>query len=222
MLSTPKIMRKAWDHRAAKNARYFIATAHENWTDEESFASGEQTVKAYILSDVGNVCQEQDPKRMRVLEIGCGAGRETRALARFFGEVHAVDISGEMVRRVRSAVNEFPNSFVYRNNGLDLSVIAGQETFDFAYSYLVFQHIPSREVIRSYVREVHRLLRPCALFEFQLQGIGTSLRRSNTWFGAPFSEEQVTKMAMACGFESRYRTGVGEQYFWNWFFKPQE
>ncbi len=33
---------------------------------------------------------------MRVLEIGCGAGSITRALARLFGEVHAVDVSGEM------------------------------------------------------------------------------------------------------------------------------
>ena len=38
---------------------------------------------------------------MRVLEIGCGAGRLTRALANFFGEVHAVDISGEMVAQAR-------------------------------------------------------------------------------------------------------------------------
>jgi len=34
---------------------------------------------------------------MRVLEIGCGAGRLTRALAKLFGEVHGVDVSGEMV-----------------------------------------------------------------------------------------------------------------------------
>ena len=33
------------------------------------------------------------------IEIGCGAGRITRALARLFGEVHGVDISGEMVCR---------------------------------------------------------------------------------------------------------------------------
>jgi SAM-dependent methyltransferase len=214
-------MRKDWDHRAASNPLYFIATSNENWTDEAFYASGEQTVKAYILSDIENICQGQDPKRMRVLEIGCGAGRETRSLARFFGEVHAVDISEEMVRLARAAVIGLPNAFVYQNNGMDLSVIGGEEPFDFAYSYLVFQHIPCREVIHSYAREVHRLLRPGALFKFQLQGIGTSARRSNTWFGAPFSEEQVRRMASVCGFESHYCTGVGEQYFWNWFFKPQ-
>ena len=42
--------------------------------------------------------------------------------------------------------------------------------FDFAFSVIVFQHIPSREIIENYVREVHRLLRPGALFKFQVQG----------------------------------------------------
>ena len=49
-----------------------------------------------------NICQGKDPKQMRVLEIGCGAGRVTRALASVFGEVYAVDISGEMVRQARA------------------------------------------------------------------------------------------------------------------------
>ena len=35
--------------------------------------------------------------------------------------------------------------------------------YDFAFSTIVFQHIPSREVIYNYVREVNRLLRPGAL-----------------------------------------------------------
>ena len=180
-------MRKRWDDRAAKNARYFVATGQEIWTDEEFYTSGEQTVQAYILSDVENICQGQHPKKMRVLEIGCGAGRETRALAHLFGEVHAVDISGEMIGELGAAVSDFPNAFVYQNNGMDLSIITGQDTFDFAYSYLVFQHIPSRQVIYSYVREVHRLLRPGGLFKFQLQGIEGDTHRGNTWFGAPLT-----------------------------------
>ena len=62
---------------------------------------------------------------MKVLEIGCGAGRVTRAFAGFFGEVYAVDISREMVRQARDAVAGFPNTHVFRNNGKDLSVVDG-------------------------------------------------------------------------------------------------
>ena len=155
---------------------------------------------------------------MRVLEIGCGAGRVTRSLARLFGEVHAVDVSGEMVRQARIAVGEFPTAFVYQNNGMDLSVIPAKP-FDFAFSCYVFQHIPSREIIQTYVREGRRLLRPGALFKFQVQGnTKVEVQPYDTWVGVPFSEEQIVVMASECGFESRYRIGFGEQEFWNWFF----
>ncbi len=45
-----------------------------------------------------------DPKQMRIIEIGCGAGRLTQALSKFFGEVHALDVSGEMVRQAKAAL----------------------------------------------------------------------------------------------------------------------
>ncbi len=95
---------------------------------------------------MGNICQGKDPKQMRVIEIGCGAGRISRALARLFGEVHGVDVSGEMVAQASKALADTPNAFVYQNNGMDLTVLP-QGPYDFAFSTIVFQHIPSREVI---------------------------------------------------------------------------
>src|ERR1017187_1858385 len=94
-------MKFDWDRRARENARHFIATGQENWTDDAFFASGEQTVADHILTDMVSVCQGKPAGRMRVLELGCGAGRVTRALARMFGEVRVVAVSGEMVRLAR-------------------------------------------------------------------------------------------------------------------------
>ena len=212
-------MRLDWDERAKENARYYVATGNEQWTDDEFFASGERTVAEEVLTDLGNICQGKAPGEMRVLEIGCGAGRVTRALAKFFGEVHAVDVSGEMVQLAREAVSGHPNAFIYQNNGRDLSVVP-DAPFDFGFSTIVFQHIPSREIIENYVREVARLLRPGALFKFQVQG-DSSLQTSpeDTWLGVPFSEQQAVDMAYRCGFDPRYRHGAGEQYFCLWFFK---
>ena len=214
-------MRLDWDKRARENARHYVVTGQLEWTDEEFFRSGEQTVKEEVLTDMINICQGKDPKQMRVLEIGCGAGRITRALSGIFGEVHAVDVSGEMVNRARAALADRPNAFLYQNNGKDLTVI-GDRVFDFAFSTIVFQHIPSYEVIDSYVREVHRLLRPGALFKFQVQGDAT-IRSSpdDTWLGVPFSQQAAVDMAARCGFEMRYYYGAGQQYFWLWYFKPQ-
>jgi SAM-dependent methyltransferase len=212
-------MRDDWDQRARENARYYVNTQTMEWSDEEFFASGEGTVAEQILNDTWNVCQGKAPAEMRVLEIGCGAGRVTRALANLFGEVHAVDVSGEMVRQAAQALSDRPNAFVYQNNGKDLTVVPSLE-FDFAFSSIVFQHIPSREVIESYVREVNRLLRPGALFKFQVQGdVNMKTKPDDTWLGVPFSERQAAEMAYRCGFDPRYRHGAGQQYFWLWFFK---
>jgi SAM-dependent methyltransferase len=211
-------MREDWDDRARENAYHFVATGREHWTDEEFYASGEQTVEDHVLSDMERICQGRAPNTMKVLEIGCGAGRVTRALARLFGEVHGVDISAEMVRLAKLALKPFPNAFVYQNNGTDLSVIPGGN-FDFGFSHLVFQHIPSRRIIERYLQEVHRLLCAGALFKFQVQGIRGRSRPDDTWLGVAFSEDQIVRMAGRCGFEARYRDGAGQQEFWIWCFK---
>jgi len=212
-------MRADWDARARENARYYVNTATDSWTDEAFFASGDRTVAEEILTDMTNICQGREPKQMKVLEIGCGAGRVTRALANLFGEVHAVDVSGEMIARASSALAALPHARVYQNNGMDLAIVPG-ENFDFAFSTIVFQHIPSRDVIENYVSEVSRLLRPGALFKFQVQG-DTTLKTNDddTWLGVSFSDDEAVAMANRCGFEPRYRHGAGEQYFWLWFFK---
>jgi SAM-dependent methyltransferase len=108
---------------------------------------------------------------------------------------------------------------VYQINGRVLSVLGPVEV-DFAFSCIVFQHIPSREVIEGYVREVHRLLRPGGLFKFQVQGnLEFEPAADDTWLGAPISDEEAVAMAERCGFEARYRHGAGDQYFWLWYFK---
>jgi len=212
-------MREDWDARARKNARFYVDTSNKDWTDEEFFASGERTVAEEILTDMINICQGKQPGQMRVLEVGCGAGRVTRALAGLFGEVYGVDVSGEMIERAREALRDRPNVHLYKNNGKDLSVLPDIQ-FDFAFSSIVFQHIPSKEIIEGYIREVNRLLRPGALFKFQVQG-NTALKTApgDTWVGAPISDREAVEMALRNGFEPRYRHGAGEQYFWLWYFK---
>jgi len=223
-------MRRNWERRARENARHYVVTGQDRWNDEEFYRSGMVTLEEEVLNDLTNICQGQDPRRMRVLEIGCGAGRVTRVFAGYFGEVHAVDISREMVRQARLAVSGFPGAHVYRNNGKDLSAVRStwRSRFglgeplrmDFAFSFMVFQHIPSRPIIESYVREVHRLLRPGGLFKFQVQGCPeVEADPDHSWVGVAFSEREAREMADRCGFEMRYQYGAGTQYYWLWFFK---
>jgi ubiquinone/menaquinone biosynthesis C-methylase UbiE len=214
-----KKMEADWDRRARENARFYVVTGQTEWSDEEFFQSGRKNVEEELLNDMINICQGKDPRQMRVLEIGCGAGRITRALSEIFGEVHGVDVSGEMVDLAGRALADRPGAHVYKNNGMDLSVLPDLE-FDFAFSCIVFQHIPSQAIIENYIREVHRLLRPGALFKFQVQGCAEiETAPDDTWLGAPITDQEAVRMAERCGFEPRYRHGAGEQYFWLWYFK---
>lgn len=225
-------MRRDWDSRARENALYYVATGNENWDEEAFFASGEKHVREVITNDLGNICQGKDSASMKILEIGCGVGRVTRALAALFGEIHGVDVSGEMIARAREFLRDYSNVHLHQNNGTDLSFLP-EESFDFAYSGLVFQHIPDRKVIENYVAEVARVLKPGRLFKFQLQGGRVKEIPSNwtsqlcwwrqqpeqTWLGASFSEDEAMAMARNSGFDPRFLHGAGTQEFWLWFFK---
>ena len=215
--SPANVMADEWDQRARENALYYIASSREDWTEEEFFESGRETFRNYIENDLGNICQDLDPKSMRVLEIGCGVGRVTRALADFFGEVWAVDVSGEMIARARTYLADRPNVHLVQTDGRSLNAVEA-DSFDFAYSHLVFQHIPSLEAIRNYVLDVGRLLRPGGLFKFQVQG-GEFEETPDTWLGATVNLETAKQLAADAGFELRYHHGEGEQDFWLWFFK---
>ena len=180
-------MRRDWDRRARENARFYVATLQDQWSDEEFYRSGEADLPG------------TDPHRPRKHLPGQGPARDECARNRLrrrdgsparwaghFGHVYAVDISPEMVRQARRGLADFPNVRVFRNNGRDLSVIGGswwnrwgigrKLQLDFAFSCIVFQHIPNREIIESYVREVNRLLRPGG--SVQIPGAGQPPRQS--------------------------------------------
>ena len=218
-MSVTDRMRADWDARARTEGTYFIATAREVWTPERFFASGEETVQRYILTDMTNICRGMDPKQMRVLEIGCGAGRITKALAGVFGEVHAVDVSPEMIKQATENLAWTPNVHLHANSGADLRVLP-DVPFHFAFSFIVFQHIPEKAIVESYIREAHRVLVPGALFKFQVEGGDVSDRdAADTWRGVSFTEAEMREIAGRAGFELRHTDGAGTQYFWLWMFK---
>jgi len=206
-------MRREWDERARENAFYYVASSHRDWRRDEFFGTGREAVLELIVRELETLRGGRRPRRMRALEIGCGVGRMTRWLAKVFGEAHGVDVSGEMVERGRELLADVPNAHLHHGNGVDLSALSGMR-FDFAFSFIVFQHIPSRKVVAGYVRETARRLRPGAWFKFQLQGDSSfTPPEHDTWLGAPFSETQAREMTLDAGLEPMRLTGAGSQYF---------
>jgi SAM-dependent methyltransferase len=102
------------------------------------------------------------------VEIGCGMGRICLALGERFDRVVGYDISAEMLRRARELVPDERIDFRL-TEGATLPELADGSA-DLVLTFTVFQHIPSLDVIRSYVNEAGRVLRPGGVFVLQWNG----------------------------------------------------
>lgn len=151
-------MQKDWDDRARENAFYYVASGRDDWDAEAFYVSGRKAVREAVLNDAERLFQGREPATLKALEIGCGAGRMTRALSDVVGEVHAVDVSPEMLRRANEGLADRENVVLRRTDGAGLEGVEGSD-FDFALSYIVFQHIPSQDAIEGYMRDVALRLR---------------------------------------------------------------
>ncbi|HEV2773121.1 MAG TPA: class I SAM-dependent methyltransferase [Thermoleophilaceae bacterium] len=212
-------MKRDWDARARENAKFYVVSSRSDWDEEAFSASGKSSAEELVFSELDLVTAGDDPRSLRLLEIGCGVGRMTEHLAETFGEVHGVDVSGEMVATAKQRLSHFDNVHVHETNGADLAVFP-DSFFDFAFSFIVFQHIPFREVVEGYLREVHRVLKPGRLFKFQVQGTSGekfAALEKDTWLGVGFSAAEMDALAAEIGFEVLKSEGEGTQYFWHWW-----
>lgn len=94
----------------------------------------------------------------RVLDFGCGAGRLTRPLAKWFELAVGVDIAQEMLDLAGRDNPVADRCRFVRNTEPDLAVFADGE-FDLVYSSIVLQHLPP-ELIKVYLTEFARVTRP--------------------------------------------------------------
>jgi SAM-dependent methyltransferase len=156
-----------WEELAAADPLWAILAGPDQrggrWDTETFFATGEQEIAGMIevVGQVGGL------ERMeRALDFGCGVGRLTRAFGGRFDEAVGVDISEEMVRLARELNNGIPGCSFVVNAKPDLSLF-GASSFDLVYTTLVLQHLPRRELLRAYLSEFLRVLRPGGLAVFQ-------------------------------------------------------
>lgn len=157
-------MRRFWDGRARENPWFFITnTLDYSQPDLERFwASGEQDLDM-LLDKLGAGLEPSH----HVVEIGCGAGRMTRAIARRAGRVSALDVSPRMLEVAKEQNPELANVEWIDGDGTSLAGIPDASA-DVCLSHIVLQHIPDPQVTLGYVREMGRVLRPGGLALFQV------------------------------------------------------
>lgn len=145
-------MQDRWKHFASEDPMYYIALAPKGTSPEEFFAQGEALARS-TLDWLGS-----DQPRDRMLEIGCGLGRVLRHFAPEFQRVDGIDIAEDMIRGAER-LGQPENVHLMVGSGTDVAQFA-DSTFDFVFSYEVFQHIPEPDVVEHYVAEVARVLAP--------------------------------------------------------------
>jgi SAM-dependent methyltransferase len=221
-------LERFWDERAREQALFFVDnTVDYRKPDIERFwAEGEEAASA-ILDELGVEVRPTDA----IVEIGCGVGRLTRALARRAAHVTAVDVSAEMLARARQLNPELENVRWLHGDGESL---AGVETgsADGCFSHVVFQHLPDPELTLGYVREMGRVLRPGGWAAFgvstdpavhrprrrarwrvaALLGRGPRGQEDPAWLGSAVSVDRLREVAAEAGMEFERVLQPGTQF----------
>jgi SAM-dependent methyltransferase len=106
-------------------------------------------------------------RRNEALDFGCGVGRLTRAMTHHFSHCTGVDVAETMIEQAERLNQGYPCMF--RTNDTNNLAQFEDSTFDFVYSALVLQHLPTVDVIRTFIAEFLRVLKPDGgLLAFQL------------------------------------------------------
>jgi cyclopropane fatty-acyl-phospholipid synthase-like methyltransferase len=133
-----------------------------------------------------------------VLELGCGAGVQTRHLAEQF-TVTGVDISAEQLARARAAAPRA--QFIQADfTGMEVE----ESAFDAVVSFYAFNHVP-RELLAPTLARIHHWLAPAGLL---MTAFGTtdSEEWTGDWLGAPmffssFLPDTNSRLVREAGFE---------------------
>jgi SAM-dependent methyltransferase len=208
-------MREDWDRRAREDAEAFIYTRDSASDSNDFVRSGEANYNQLVRPYLPILLRGQPAHDCRVVEIGCGIGRMTEWFAADFGFVDALDVSPAMLEAARRRLHHLPNIAFHAGTGSDLAPLADASA-DLVFSYIVFQHIPSRAAIEGYVCDAARVLKDGGAFKFQLNGDQSPAylaHQRDTWLGEVFSQADVARMLAAAGLVRLASEGAGTQYY---------
>ena len=112
------------------------------WNREEFFSSGAREAQRVLaICEANSIGISFD----RFLDFGCGVGRMTRGFSGFFQPGVGLDVSGKMVGLARQFNSEVKHcEFIAIESAL---LPFANDRFDFVFTVLVLQHLPSKDLI---------------------------------------------------------------------------
>jgi len=157
-MATLRTSRDFWEEKAVENPAWYISSygSYHN-RDMNSFWQSGDAIWTDLKRETGYMPKPTDV----IVDIGCGIGRLTRAIAREVGHVHGFDISRNMLNEARKL--GLPNVTFHETEGNSLRPLP-DHSCDLVLAYNVLQHMPSTEVLREYLHEMARVTRGMMAF----------------------------------------------------------
>jgi len=203
--------KRLWENLAKKNSRYYINSDYGKEISEDKFReSGKRDYIKYISMD--SLISERMTPHTILLDIGCGSGRMTEFMAEDFYETIGIDISREMINQARERLEDITNVKFIESDGENIPL--PNESIGMAFSYLVFQHMKTREMVESNFREVYRILKPGGLFKVRVRI--DKLDSMESWWSGVYCDEMYP---ISIGFKLLKREEVGNYGLWLWLEK---
>ena len=96
------------------------------------------------------------------------------------------------------------------------------QTIDVVFSYIVFQHFPSVQMVERNLLEVIRVLRPGGIAKIQLRGKKIQSRVPsffNWYYGVHFTQDYLIRFFEKSGANVLQVEGINSKYMWVTFQK---
>ena len=187
--------KRDWEELGNLNPLWSILTGHREWDLNEFFLTGEQEIQAVMERAK---LMEYPRTREKVLDFGCGVGRLTRVLTHYFPQCYGVDISESMITLARELNQSITGCTFYVNSEPHLHMFP-DASLDMIYTNIVLQHLPTSQLIESYIGEFTRILKKDGLLVFQLPSY------------IPFSRRWQVRKRL---YRLLRKVGVNEQYIY--------
>jgi len=157
--------------------RVAMETAHQAWNDRWQSETGRAGWLDPDPDVAAAVALLRGRGARRVLDLGCGVGRDACFLASAGFQVDAMDASASGLAYAAGQARDLDLQVNFRE-GLMTALPYADNTFDYALSFNVIYHGDSGVVGRA-ITEIHRILKPGGLFH----GTMLSKRNVNFWRG---------------------------------------
>lgn len=200
-----------WENLAQKNSKYYInSDCGRNITEEQFRKSGKIAYKQLVIED--GLIKDGGS----IVDFGCGTGRMSEFMAKDFKKVIGLDISRTMIAQGKQRLKKLQNVKLLETDGKTIPL--PNNSVDLVFSYLVFQHIKTRSMVKNTFKEIYRILKPYGIFKVLLRS-DTQKDMNRWWSGVEYNEQSIKKVYAKIGFSLLKVEYMDKYAFWLWLQK---